>query len=477
MAGRGGVGVGVVITIAVLGVASLAFFVTTIVFFGNLRKAESALANAEQGLSEYVTAQERLDAGILASGAAARESRQSVVGYYHQSLTQAMSMISGQGRGTYASMLERLDQVRLPEIAGATGWRGADASQAPSLRELASPSLSDLLRKTNDFVASLRGQLSAAEAAKTAAENDLRNALDVIERERTQHRTTLGAVNEQLEQYRAEVDAYRSGVDQAKTDMNATVDRTRSEASSREKELQGRIVSLEEEAARLRNQVDELRGARKEDLLQGRPEESLVDGAVIAVDPADGTATIDRGRAHKVRVGLTFAVYAEAAGVRPDENGEYPRGKAALEVIRVDETSARCRVLSERAGNPVVRGDAIANAVYDPSKVYAMLVIGNFDTDRDGAATEAEQAGVRAMIEGWGGIVADELTGHVDFLIAGQRPVLPPEPGIGSPIELVQAYLAQQALQQRYDRLFEQAAATSIPVLNENRLRTLIGEP
>ena len=68
-----------------------------------------------------------------------------------------------------------------------------------------------------------------------------------------------------------------------------------------------------------------------------------------------------------------------------------------------------------------------------------------------------------------------DLQGDVDFLVLGERPVLPPRPGNDAPLELVQEYIRLDRIVQRYDRLLEQARATSLPVLNENRLYTLLG--
>jgi hypothetical protein len=79
------------------------------------------------------------------------------------------------------------------------------------------------------------------------------------------------------------------------------------------------------------------------------------------------------------------------------------------------------------------------------------------------------------MIEGWGGKTTDELTGAVDFLVLGQRPVVPPPPKAGDPTPLVQEYMRIDQMANRYDELTKQAASTSVPILNENRLYTLIG--
>src|SRR6185295_9832008 len=149
--------------------------------------------------------------------------------------------------------------------------------------------------------------------------------------------------------------------------------------------------------------------------------------------------------------------------------------KGAIEVISVEESTATCRIIFETRGNPIVRGDVIANAIYDPTKVYTMLVFGNFDTNGDGAATPLEANDIRAMIETWGGKVTEELTGAVDFLVLGQRPVVPPVPPSGAPPAVQTEYIRMDALATKYDELTKQAAATSVPILNENRLYTLIG--
>jgi hypothetical protein len=117
----------------------------------------------------------------------------------------------------------------------------------------------------------------------------------------------------------------------------------------------------------------------------------------------------------------------------------------------------------------------VANAIYDPNKVYTFLVYGNFDANGDGIATQHEAEDVKAVIAAWGGKTTSELTGDVDFLVLGQRPQLPPRPGVNSPLPVVLEYQRIDQMANRYDELFQQATSTSVPVLNENRLYTLIG--
>lgn len=476
MAGRGSTSVGIMVTITVLGLLSLGLFVSTIVFYGNLNKTKGELNAAQQGLSEYVNAQEKQDPRISAIADAADTRNMTVVGHLNDELSKAASTLTNRaGASTYTAAKERLDGVRLDGIARAVAdWNGQ--GEAPSVGELVNgSSFEELMGRLDGNINQLYGRIASAETAKEVAENDLRNEQDVSRARDAQHRQTLAAINEELARYRAEVEQYRTGIDQHRSDLDNRVAGIRDASEGRENELLDRIAALEEQKLDLLDQIDRLRGDRKADLLEGRPEESLVDGRVVAADPAEGTATIDLGSDDKIRVGLTFAVYEEASAIRADADGNYPRGKAVLEVIRINKMSAICRVVSERAGNPVVKGDVIANAVYDPNKVYKLMVVGNFDVNRDGIATEAERVAIAALISEWGGQVTDELTGDVDFLVMGARPTLPPPPPTTAPIPVVEQFVQAQQVIARYDELFEQAASTSLPVLNENRLRTLVG--
>ncbi|MEO0716648.1 MAG: hypothetical protein AAFY58_06640 [Planctomycetota bacterium] len=261
----------------------------------------------------------------------------------------------------------------------------------------------------------------------------------------------------------------------AESDYESQIDRVRADAAEREANRREEIARLEDENQVLRNQLQALRGERSEEVFRGEDEFALVDGTVLSVNASEGQVTISRGRNDKIVLGMTFSIYTEASAIRPDDEGIYPPGKASIEVINVGAGSATCRILTELRGNPIVAGDVIANPVYDPTKVYSFVVFGNFDANRDSRATPGEASDIRAMIEGWGGQIASDLTGDVDFLVLGQPPILPPRPPVDSPVEVLQAYIRLDRALQQYNELFETAQSTSIPVLNENRLYTLLG--
>ena len=103
-------------------------------------------------------------------------------------------------------------------------------------------------------------------------------------------------------------------------------------------------------------------------------------------------------------------------------------------------------------------------------------MFGNFDVDRDGVATPFERDQLVAIIERWGGEVIDDISGDLDFLVLGRRPEDPIQPAPNAPRVVYDEYLRLKNRVDRYEQLFDAASASSIPVLNENRLRTLIGE-
>lgn len=453
MAGRTSSSVGVGIWIAFLSVLALGMLVTAMVFFGNARKAQRDLRNAEAQAAEILKPGEgNLDDVRRLIAVASRENK-SLAKYLIDSQQQTMEKVTGSKNDTFEQLTAKLAQVK-----------GADT--APLLQ---------VNRDNEARIASLQDQVDKAEADRKTALADKQAEVDRVRSIQERHQATVDALNKDVGQYKTDVETYRSEVADLRAKMDAQVARIQQDARQRETELKSRADKLQEDNLVLQAQVQTLRGERNKDVFTGQPEFALVDATVVGTDAAEKQVTISIGLRQKAKIGMPFSVYADAASLRPDANGEYPRGKAALEIIGVDENSSRARILWESKGNPIVAGDVIANPVYDPNKKYKFLVFGNYDANGDGVATAGERADILALIESWGGELVDDLSGDVDFLVLGQRPNLPPNPGSGAPVEVIQEYIRRNRDVERYDRLRQQAEATSIPILNENRLYTLLG--
>ena len=272
-------------------------------------------------------------------------------------------------------------------------------------------------------------------------------------------------------------DAARADLDKARSNVQSQVTKVKEEADREKVQLNSELARTREELLVAQGKVRELSKARSKDAIKPQDEYALIDGEVIDLDPINSRqVTISRGKKDKLILGMTFEVYSDPTQLRVnDRTGEYNPGKATLEVIRIDDSSATARVVRQGRSNSVAKGDVIANPVYDAAKTYSFLIFGDFDPSRTGNPSPAGQNDIRTLIEGWGGKISPALSGDVDFIVLGARPLIPPAPPTGAPANVVQSFTLAKRNAEEYDRLMAQAAATSIPVLNENRLYTLTG--
>jgi hypothetical protein len=454
MASRSSAGIGVGITITLLGVACLGLFVATIIFLSKYKGLQQTHNQLSADTEVFVKSGERNSDAVQRYKDLARKDGRSVIGYLGDSLRQAMDKVSGSPGDTVEQMQDKMGRIE-----------GASANN-----------LTAVIAARDSQIASLQSRFEQADKDRKTALTDLGNEQERVKKLQAEHQKTVDGLNADIGKYRAEVEAYRGQVDEAKVFMDRNMNTHRENAASAESALKEQLRTMTNENLQLKEQVAELRGKNAGEFLRPAAEETLVDATIIGLNQSNNQATISRGTRDKVILGMSFAVYSDATAIKIDpRTGDYPRPKAKLEVINVGETSSTCRITEETRGNPVVRGDVVANAIYDPSKVYTFVVYGNFDSNGDGVATPGEADDIRALIAGWGGKTTDELTGNVDFLILGQKPPLPPKPGVDSPDAVLDDWVRLNGITQKYGQLQSQAVSTSVPILNENRLYTLIG--
>ncbi|MGP1273087.1 MAG: hypothetical protein ACTS22_07120 [Phycisphaerales bacterium] len=454
MAARTSAGFGIIFTISLLGLISAVLFVVALIQFSDNGKLRQELNDQEATNREFIRQAERADPVIAAELTNARSENESLVGYLLGQLETTYGKVTGNSRDRVESLNQKIQ-----------GIPGADTGN-----------LLAVIRGLRTQIATLEQARADADAGRLAAEDRLREATERVNALDEQQRQTVARLQNRVAQLEQDATQYRDGLAGIEQRFAQELAQERQEAEGLERTLRQQISQLQQRNLVLEDQVSRLQGEARGSTLTAKDEASLVDGSIVNTNPNDREVFISLGRRDNVILGMTFSVYSDAAQIRPDPaTGEYPRGKGAIEVVNVGETSSRCRILSERTGNPLVAGDVIANAVYDPDKRYKFLIAGNFDTNGDRQQTPAERAEIVALIQDWGGITTDEFAGDVDFLVLGAAPVLPPEPGVTSPIAVVEQYIRREAELKRYNELLDQARRTSVPVLNENRLYTLIG--
>ena len=197
------------------------------------------------------------------------------------------------------------------------------------------------------------------------------------------------------------------------------------------------------------------------------------DGKIILIDDRAKIVHISIGSNDHVYRGLTFSVY--------DRNMPIPRdgrGKAEVEVFNVGKNISAARIIRSEIKKTIVLDDIVANLIWDSSKTNVFVVAGEFDLDGDGNIDTDAVDKIKALIDRWGGAVAETVSIDTDFVVLGGAPRVRQKPTF----EEMQADLMamgkyEAALQKLadYKHARSQAQTLSIPVFNAERFFFLIG--
>ncbi len=104
------------------------------------------------------------------------------------------------------------------------------------------------------------------------------------------------------------------------------------------------------------------------------------DGSVVRVSDGLRRVVIDRGSADGLRINRSFAIF-------PMGTTDFVknRHKATIEVIRIDGAhTAEAQIKMEDTLNPILAGDLILAAAWDPGNSVEIALAGIFDMDFDG---------------------------------------------------------------------------------------------
>ncbi|MDF1870023.1 MAG: hypothetical protein P1U30_06495 [Phycisphaerales bacterium] len=456
MAARTGASVGVAVTITVLGAFALGFFVTTMVFYGQAQRAQGDLASANESYKQFVSPEQREHAVIRAILEEARsDGNKTVVEYLAGNRSELVGTISGDS----ATAMPQLRQ------------------QLTELPDSAEGSLLDLIAKKNAEIDSLTVRLEEADAQRRAAQDAAEFEANRVAAIEAEFNESAARMQGNMDEYEGRVIYTEDTLGLVDTRNTSRIEEVIAESADTVNRMQSQLDAVSRDNSLLRDQLARLRGQGKSDRLQPLNEAELVDGRIDQVITSDDEVLLSIGRKQKAVLGMTFAVYDNATEIRVNPaTNQYPAGKAVIEIIEVEDDFSRARIIASSQGNPIIRGNVIANAVYDPKKTYKFVVDGLFDIDGNGVATRFETDELEALIEQWGGKLEDDVVGDIDFVVLGEKPILPPPPGPGAPIATMQEYVRLQREIQRYDDLLIRAEDASIPLLNANRLQTLIGD-
>jgi len=185
------------------------------------------------------------------------------------------------------------------------------------------------------------------------------------------------------------------------------------------------------------------------------------------------TVRLNIGSDDHVYQGLTFSVYDRNVPIPKDG-----KGKAEVEVFNIDKNVSVARIIRSEIKNPIMLDDIVANLIWDSDKTNTFAVAGEFDLDGDGAIDYNGTDKIKAIIEKWGGKVADTVSIDTDFVVLGSAPAVLRKPTFErteiDPMA-TEKYEASIERLANYKVAQNLAQTLSIPVFNTERFLYFIG--
>ncbi len=457
MATRSTAGTGVVVSLVVFVMCTVFLLVLTIVFYSGQSKAQEGFRTSDATLTRYVSKEQRNRESIKVVYAKVNPNRgESVVRYLQEQQEDIMQYVAGNRTARLESVKDQFKRLGVPEDS----------------------SVRDALQQQRRDLSSRDSEIEGFKTQLTARETEIRTLEAAKNQLADDHRQELNAVIGKIAAYQQAAEEYRDQLNEVKGEYYGNLDRLKDRYEGDIARLENEKDSLYQQQIILKERLDELQSIFSQDRLKSKNPALLVDGTILDSAGSD-EVYINRGKADRIVLGMTFEVYDNEAALADVDRltGQLPRGKASLQVVQVRSTTSKCKITRSITGRPVVRHDIIANAVYDPDYVFKFLVHGKFDVDGDGKPTETEADFLRSLIVNWGGevVTGEQLPGDLDFLVLGVEPrePMPPRPD-ATEFEL-DAWVQKRRAHERYHALFRQASEAQIPVLNSNRFFILIG--
>ncbi len=284
----------------------------------------------------------------------------------------------------------RSDVSRLVKII--TGLEGVPVDEADSRSTAAKtafdPSTSGegfikLLAQAKDAMDKKEAELKQVRASADKARQEADNSTAAQTAQQKAFETGMADL---ANQNKAQVEAnakqqkdYEASLQAAKDEHQKAMDDMNKQLGDKDKKLNDLEQKLRIADMKVRTIEKQFRDEHQPHLDLDKPTH-LAKGRVAEV--VDDIAYIDRGTKDKITVGMTFSVYSPGSMALPDA-----KPKASLVVTSVNPNTSECKVRDARISNPVLSGDLLQNIAYEPNRVYAFVVMGDFDLHLTGKAT------------------------------------------------------------------------------------------
>ncbi|MDP7029359.1 MAG: hypothetical protein QF733_03970 [Phycisphaerales bacterium] len=450
MAIRSSAGNGVIISLIVFVLLTILLIATSILLYGKWDGEREAAATARADLDRIATKAERAS------------------DWYQQ-------LKDSKGRDSILQALQNRHEATWQFAVGRSTGDVDAAREELGLTENASlaGSINEMRRRISDLEAA-NAALQAGAQEATRMQEQL--AADLAAANQG-HADLLAAEANQLKPYADADQRHRDAIDQVTSDFEDRQASLRDQKDATIESQRDEIDRLTATNKRLSAAQAKTDAERDRARVSGANPAALVDGSVLDVVGGGDLVYIDRGRRDQIVLGMTFEVFDNAAQIQSAAEEDDSRGKASIQVVKIGEASSTAKVTRGTVSRPILPGNVLANAVYDPDYTFKFLVHGKFDVDHDGLPSEEEAEYLRERIRNWGGdiVKGEELPGDLDFLVLGAEPLAPIKPSTQASTQVMNEYRRLRTMVDQYQTLLEQARQAKIPVLNQNRLEILTG--
>ncbi|NLX12554.1 MAG: hypothetical protein GXY44_02735 [Phycisphaerales bacterium] len=303
------------------------------------------------------------------------------------------------------------------------------------------------------------GQMTVLNESATRKQKEFDSRIEQLSEQYEQMQATSTANRAAWE---TEVDKLKEQLSAATTRINrltAEKQQALAEGQARLEQAGEDIRTLRQRMASLEPVADEFASLRK------------ADGTIVQAPAGEDFVYISLGRKDGLKPGLTFEVYSKYQPIPADG-----RGKASIKVSHVFENTAEGRITRRTPADPILRGDLVANPVFDRNRRYNFVVAGDFDLTFDGVVDDPDGRTIRQLIVESGGNVVDHVSPATDFVVLGQEPPAPEEirPGVDEEAVTKRNQQRTKAIEV-YNQVYSEATITSVPILTRTQFLSFLG--
>lgn len=366
-------------------------------------------------------------------------------------------------RADFDKLIQALNQPN------ALGWDGDKKQPKKTFQELVKEKeqrITDLNNTKAQLERNLAGLTADLANAKKVQEETEKNLNEQLQKAKKETADLVTVYDNKFKEYLANVENLHNQVDDAKKSEDKTKDDTSRQLGKLKKELQDSVVQLDQ----LRKKLS------PPDIVElEKPK-----GKVVNVDRGGEIVYIDLGSADNVKPQLTFSIYTAGANLRGAQR------KGALEVTNVlgpHLSKARVTELTDANLQPVVRGDLLYNAAWNPTMRQHVAIAGLIDLTGD--ANDDTPAFIRGLERL--GIVVDSYIDLKDLKVKGpglnmqtQYLIVGDEPKFNELGVLNQSDVYTQRkveLNARMSEMQQEAKRLGISIIPYRRFLTLTGYP